>query len=181
MGPDSLAIDPVVLRGVAAALSVVLILGALVKLRDMELFRYAVDNYRLLPDALVPGFAWGFALSELAAGVGLLFPASQGWAAWLALAVLGLASAGVLINLSRGIDRIECGCGTGGQRISAGLVARNGVLAALVALCATDELPRALGLIDHFSVAGIALVLLALYASANQLLANQPLLKEIHS
>lgn len=181
MQPTLLAFDPVILRGAGAAISIVLILGALAKLRDIALFRYAVDNYRLLPDALVPAFAWSFALLELSAGVGLVFQASQGWAAWLALAVLGMASGAVLINLHRGIDRIECGCGTGGQRISSGLVARNAVLAALVALCAAGELPRALGLIDHFSVAGIALALLALYASANQLLANQPLLKEIHS
>ena len=173
--------DPVILRAVGAALSVILILGALVKLRDIELFRYAVENYRLLPAALVPAFAWGFALLELSAGAGLVIEPVRPGAALLGLIVLAMATGAVAFNLGRGLDRIECGCGTGGQRISWGLVGRNGVLFGALALSAGEEMPRQLAAFDYFSVAGIALALLALYACANQLLANQPFLKEIHS
>jgi len=173
--------DPVVLHGVSAALSIILILGGLSKLRDIELFRYAVENYRLLPAPTVLPFAWGFALAELLAGLGLVVEPLQFWAALLGLGVMAVATGGVAISLRRGLDRIECGCGSGGQRISWGLVGRNAVLAAAIALCAGDEAARPLAAFDYFSVAAIALALLALYACANQLLANQPFLKEIHS
>jgi hypothetical protein len=55
------------------------------------------------------------------------------------------------------------------------------VLSALIALGLGGEIPRQLATIDYLSVAGVALALLAIYACANQLLANQPFLKEIHS
>lgn len=181
MGASQFLFDPVIVRAVSAALSIILILGALTKLRDIDLFRYAVENYRLLPAALVLPFAWAFALLELLAGVGLVLQVTQAGAAVLALGVMAMATGAVALSLQRGLDRIECGCGTGGQRISWGLVGRNIVLSALIALCLGGEIPRELATIDYLSVAGVALALLAIYASANQLLANQPYLKEIHS
>lgn len=181
MGAATFLFDPVVIRAVGAALAVILILGALAKLRDLELFRYAVENYRLLPAGLVAPFARGFALAELAAGALLVVQAAQPAAALLALAVLAVATGAVVLSLQRGLDRIECGCGGNGQRISWGLVSRNLVLMAGIALTGAGELPRPLGAFDYCSVAGVALALLAIYACANQLLANQPFLKELHS
>lgn len=179
---DSLALfDPVIVHAATAAAAIVLIAGAIDKLRDLELFRYAVENYRLLGSKAAAVFAPLFAGAELIAGIGLVPDATRPFAMWLALAVMLAATGGVAINLLRGLDRIECGCGTGGQRISWGLVGRNVGLCGAIALAAADELPRQLGLLDYFSVAGAILALLALYASANQLLANQPLLKELQS
>lgn len=181
MGTATFFFDPVIVRAVGASLAVILILGALAKLRDLELFRYAVENYRLLPAGLVAPFARAFALLELAAGMLLVVQAAQTVAAWLAFGLLAVATGAVMLSLQRGLDRIECGCGGNGQRISWGLVGRNAVLAAGLVLVGLGELPRPLGTFDYCSVAGIALALLGLYACANQLLANQPLLKEIHS
>ncbi|WP_265945073.1 MauE/DoxX family redox-associated membrane protein [Dechloromonas sp. A34] len=67
-------LDPVVTRAIGATLSIVLLFGALQKLRDPVVFAGAVENYRLLPDALLPVAAHGLPLLELAAGVLLLFP-----------------------------------------------------------------------------------------------------------
>lgn len=181
MNPAQILFDPVVVHAASAAMAIVLITGALTKLRDIELFRHAVDNYGLLGESAAALFARLFPWLELAAGLALLPEATRPWGALLALGVIGVATAGVAVTLLRGVDRIECGCGTGGQRISWGLVARNGVLAACLALAAAEELPRSLGPVDYLSVAGSVLLLLALYASANQLLANQPLLKELQS
>lgn len=181
MNPAHVLFDPVVVHAAAAAMAVILITGALAKLRDLELFRYAVDNYGLLAGNASALFAPLYAGTELAAGVALLVEPARPLGLALALAVLALASGAVALNLLRGRDRIECGCGTGGQRISWGLVVRNLALAAAVFVAAAAELPRPLGAVDYFSVAGIVLALLALYASANQLLANQPLLKELQS
>lgn len=181
MGPADILLDPVVVHAAAATLAIVLIAGALAKLRDLELFRYAVDNYGLLGHRAGGLFAPAFAVAELLAGGALVFEPTRGFGTLLGLAVMALATGAVAISLLRGRDRIECGCGGAGQRISWGLVVRNLGLSAGLVLAAADELPRDLGPVDYFSVAGAILALLALYACANQLLANQPLLKELQS
>jgi len=181
MSTSLLLLDPVIVNAAAAAVGIVLIVGASDKLRDLELFRYAVENYRLLGTRGAALFAPLFAVCELFGGIGLVLESTRPFAAWLALAVMLAATGGVALNLLRGLDRIECGCGTGGQRISWGLVGRNVCLIGLIVLAAAGEQSRPLGPVDYFSVAGTVLALLAIYASANQLLANQPLLKELQS
>lgn len=173
--------DPVVVHAAAAAVGIILIVSALAKLRDLELFRYAVDNYGLLDGAAAALFARGFPLLELLAGLALIPDATRSFGVLLALAVLAVATGGVAVALLRGAGRIECGCGNGDQRISWALVGRNVGLAAVTALAAAKELPRSLGPVDYCSVAGAILALLVVYAAANQLLANQPLLKELQS
>lgn len=181
MGSDFLLLDPVIVHAAAAAVGIVLIAGSFDKLRDLEVFRYAVENYRLLGSRWAALFAPLFAGAELLAGAGLVFETTRPYAVWLAGAVMLLATGGVAVNLLRGQDRIECGCGTGGQRISWGLVARNFCLLAAIVLGAASETARPLGLLDYCSAAGAVLALLVIYASANQLLANQPFLKELQS
>lgn len=174
-------LDPVVVRAAGAAVSVVLLIGALSKLKDNETFLYAVENYGFLQPTQAALFARVFPLFELLAGVALLLAGIREIGLLLGLVVLAVATGGVTTKLLQGHDRIECGCGLGGQRISWGLVVRNIVLVALMVLGAQEGATRVLTLLDYFSVAALVLVLLAVYASANQLLANQPLLKEIHS
>lgn len=181
MGLTSFLFDPVVVHAAAAAMAIILITGALGKLRDLELFRYAVENYGLLNGASAVLFARVFPCMELLAGVALIVDATRSVGVVLGLAVMAVATGGVVINLLRGMGRIECGCGTGGQRISWSLVVRNLFLSAAILLAVADEVPRTLGAVDYFSVAGAILAVLVLYASANQLLANQPLLKELQS
>jgi hypothetical protein len=173
--------DPVIVHAAAAAVGIILIIGALGKLRDVELFRYAVENYGLLDGRLAAAFARGFPVFELLAGLALIPDATRPFGVVLALVVLAVATGGVALALLRGAGRIECGCGNGNQRISWSLVGRNVGLAAITTLAAADELPRSLGPVDYISVAGAILALLVVYAAANQLLANQPLLKELQS
>jgi hypothetical protein len=177
----ALLFDPVVVHATAAAMGIILILGALAKLRDIELFSYAVENYRLLNGSVAVLFARVFPLLELAAGILLVIETTRTIGMLLGLLTMALATAGVVISLLRGLTTIECGCGTGGQRISWGLVGRNVVLSLAIVLGASDGAARSLGVLDYFSAAGAILGLLALYACVNQLLANQPLLKELQS
>jgi len=177
----SLMLDPLVVRAVGAAMGVILIVSALAKLRDIELFRYAVENYRLLGGTASELFARIFPVVELLAGVLLVLEATRSVGMLLGLATMAVATAGVVLSLLRGLTSIECGCGTGGQRISWGLVARNCVLSLAIVLGASEGGARMLGLFDYFSLAAAVLGLLALYACVNQLLANQPLLKELQS
>ena len=181
MGPISMVLDPLLVHAVAAAMGIILIIGALAKLRDVELFRYAVENYRLLGSANSALFAWVFPLVELSAGILLVVESTRTVGMWLGLATLSVATGGVVLSLLRGLTSIECGCGTGGQRISWGLVGRNVVLSLAIVLGGNEGASRTLGALDYFSLVGAVLSLLALYACVNQLLANQPLLKELQS
>ena len=65
-------VDPVMGHAAAASVAVLFLLAALSKLRDIELFHAVLDNYQLLPSALVPVAARVLPTLELAAGVLLL-------------------------------------------------------------------------------------------------------------
>jgi len=173
--------DPLILRAFGAAMSVILIVGALGKLRDIEVFQYAVEDYRLLGSHSAAVFARVFPAAELLAGISLLLDWPHGLGMVLGLVVMAVATGGLVISLLRGLTTIECGCGTGGQRISWGLVMRNLCLSAAIVAGSGEGAVRQLSPIDYFSLTGAVLGLLALYACINQLLANQPLLKEIQS
>lgn len=180
---DALALDPVLARTCGAALAVILVLGAWQKLRDLAVFEASVELYRLLPESLVPLFARLFPVMEAVAGVALLFDTTRTAGLVLGLLVLGAATAGVAINVARGHTEIDCGCGgaEGHTRLSWALVVRNAVLLALLVLGAQAGGDRSLVWIDYLSVAGGTLMLLTLYAAANQLLANHPHLAQMRS
>lgn len=169
-------LDPVVTRAIGATLSIVLLSGALQKLRDPVVFAAAVENYRLLPEALVPVTARALPVVELAAGGLLLFPETCLWGGALALLLLVVVSTAVAINLGRGHTAIDCGCGgLSSQPLSWALVGRNAILIALVGVAVQESAGRTLVWADYFTVGGAVLALVGLYVSANQLMTNAPL------
>jgi len=169
-------LDPVVTRAVGAMLSIVLLAGAWQKFRDPEVFAGAVENYRLLPEALLPLAARGLPVLELAAGLLLLFPETAFLGGVLALLLLTTVTAAVAINLARGNANIDCGCGgLSSQPLSWSVVARNAVLMALVGLAVQEGAARTLVWADYFTVGGAVLALVGLYVSVNQLMTNAPL------
>ena len=60
MNAINLLTDAVVSHALGAALSVLLLVGACSKLRDLGLFRANLENYQLLPEGLVAPAAVGF-------------------------------------------------------------------------------------------------------------------------
>lgn len=178
---EALAIDPVIARSCSSALALILLHGAWHKLRDLALFEASVELYRLLPQALLTPFARSFPLLELLAAVGLLFEATRGAGALLALAVLGCATLAVAINVARGHTGIDCGCGgaDGATRLSTALVLRNLGLIALLAVGAQTGSARVAVWMDYLTVVAATLMLIALYAAGNQLLANHPRLSQL--
>ncbi|HET7774848.1 MAG TPA: MauE/DoxX family redox-associated membrane protein [Azospira sp.] len=170
------AVDPVFRHNLAAPLSVLLILGASQKLRDLPLFAAVVENYQILPAALSWPAAVLVAVAELLAGIGLPFLPWRAPAAALASLLLLLVTAAVAVNLWRGRDDIDCGCGGISRQpgLSWALVGRNGLLLLLLALTATGSPSRPLLWIDYFSVSAGTLALLALYSAGNLMLANTP-------
>lgn len=171
------------LRALALAIGLVLIAGAFDKLRDWQAFRAAVANYRVVPSLLVGAAALALPLAEVIAGVALLVDALRIAGAWLGVAVIGIATVGVAVNVLRGRTHIDCGCGgvEGRQRLSWALVTRNVVLVALLALGAQVPAPIVTGLAGNATLAIAALAFFALFAAASQLVANRPLLTELAS
>lgn len=167
--------DPVVTQALAAGLAAIFLLGALSKLREPLLFEAQLAGYALLPAPLLRPAAGLLMLWEAAAGATLL--AAPAWALAPVLALLAVVTGAVAINLLRGHREIDCGCGgLAGteQPLSWSLVARNAVLALAACGAVPAASTRPLAALDIATTAAAALGLLALYAAANQLMANAP-------
>lgn len=170
------ALDPVITRACGAALSIILLVGAWQKLRDLSAFEAAVANYRLLPAFATRPASLSLASMEALGGAMLLWEGTRALGAAMALALLVIVTGAVAINLARGLRDIDCGCGglSGEQALSWGLVARNVVLCLGVLAGCQEGAPRELVWIDYVTVCGATLALLGVYVAANQLMANRP-------
>lgn len=168
--------DPLFVYMAAASLAILLLIGAIDKLRHLDLFEGAVLAYRLLPANLSKPFAVLYVVAELGAAVLLLIPQVRIYGALLAVLVIAVATAGVALNLLRGHTDVACGCGNLEQQ-SAGLswwlVVRNAVLLSVVALFFIPQhllIERQLGWVDGVTFFGSTLAMLGLYFAANQLI-----------
>ena len=169
-------IDPVVAQVCSLAGAAVFLSGAYGKWRERELFAAAVEAYDLIPSVAVPTVSTLLIVVETAVGLALLLPVAMPHAQLGGLALLGLVTVAVVINLLRGRSEISCGCGgaSGDQQLSWGLVARNIVLALALLAAALPVEPRALVALDYATLVLGVLMLAGLYAAASQLLANHP-------
>ncbi|WP_051442904.1 MauE/DoxX family redox-associated membrane protein [Curvibacter gracilis] len=178
-------LDPVLSHAAAASLALVLLFGALTKLRDLSAFVMATEAYGLLPPVLVSPVAHALALSEAAAGLLLLPVSTRPLGAALALGVLGVASSAVALALRQGRS-IDCGCGGYGSRgsgltLSGALLWRNAALLGLGLAALAPLAPRPVGWADGLAACAAALFAIGLYAVTNQLLSNQPRLAELRN
>lgn len=99
-------------------------------------FRATLAEYRLLPERVGDVAAIALVIAEAVILIGLLVPVASQTAHWGAAALLGLYAVAMAINLLRGRDRIDCGCGGSGQSLSWGLIGRNAVLLVAAVLAA---------------------------------------------
>ena len=174
-------IDPILHRPVLAALAMVLLAGAVGKIRDLSGWYHAVEQFGLLTAGLIRPAGLFILTTEFASGLLLLLPFARVAGAVLAIILLVIVTTAMLANVLRGRTDINCGCGGLGvdQHLSWGVVCRNLILLACASLLLFPELPRAYSVVEQiFSVAG-ALALAGLYATANQILATQPRLSDL--
>jgi hypothetical protein len=117
------------------------LLGALVfaaavagKIKHRHELAGVVANYRLLPAPLAAFAAWIIVGLEALAALSLASGVWLAAGAMLAIALLAGFGLAMSVNLARGRHEIDCGCFQSGlrQRLSAALVARNFLLAALL-------------------------------------------------
>ncbi|WP_341668543.1 MauE/DoxX family redox-associated membrane protein [Alcaligenes sp. SDU_A2] len=167
--------DPILAYASVACLAVLMGLGALDKLRHFSLFEAAVGGYRLLPEVLLRPFSLVFVAGEALAAPLLLWPGSRQAGAALALAVLAVATLGIVLNLLQGRRDVDCGCsglGESSAGLSWWLVGRNTLLA-MLAVAGSGWLAqsaRELTWMDGLTFFGATLALLGLYHAANQLI-----------
>jgi uncharacterized membrane protein YphA (DoxX/SURF4 family) len=171
-----MTVDPALSALALVLLAAVFAAAALAKLKEVEMFAGVVEQYDLLPRALVRPFAYALPVVELGATLALLLPASRApAAALLILLLLGFAAA-MAINLVRGRSEIDCGCfiGVQKQRISWTLVARNLVLAGFGLTLLADATGRQLAALDWFTIVAGAASLLLLHEAIGRLFGLAP-------
>ncbi len=117
--------------------------AALPKLLDPVTFARDIDNYRMVPDALIGPLALMLPVAEIVIGMALLSGVYARGAALVAGAMLLGFAAGMIQAIARGIN-LDCGCF--GQfaeaQVSWWTVARNLVLFALtLAVSAGPDMP----------------------------------------
>lgn len=154
--------------------AVILALAAAYAMRDWPAFAIAVEQYRIGPAWTAPLAARLLPPLEMATALALPLPATGRIGATMGLVLMTLFSMAIAVNLARGRTTIECGCGGArGQRLSAGLVVRNLVLAGalVIAMQVSPGLPA--GGIMAISVGGATLTLVAIYFASNQLMVNR--------
>ncbi|MDQ0322733.1 hypothetical protein QO002_004939 [Pararhizobium capsulatum DSM 1112] len=141
------------------------------KASDFSTLTGYVADYQLLPEGLVEPVARLLIAAEIATVLLLVLPMTAGFAASLAILLLGTYAAGIAINIGRGRTRIECGCGGPDQPLSAALLVRNTLLAGIAAmvLMVTE---RPLGIAEAAVALGCGLMAWLIYAVIEQLLAN---------
>lgn len=130
--------DPLLEWTARLVLALVFAVSAWAKFRDLARFAGVVGNYQVLPERLVAPAAHAVPIVEAAVAAGLLADSTRAVAAGWALALLGAFSLAMLVNLARGRTGIDCGCFGGAlrQRLSWGLLGRNGGLAGAAVLAA---------------------------------------------
>ena len=174
-------IDPIFIIASALAIAVLLASAATHKLRAPARFRKQLADYQLLPDVLVRPIARLIPVIELVIAFALLVPVSRSWAALAAAGLLALYATAIGINLWRGRADIDCGCAgpDQAQPLRPVLLARNSALVALALLASVAPVARDLTLFDGFVTLAAAAVALLIYAAADGLLANSPLLLKL--
>jgi uncharacterized membrane protein len=156
MGLEALA-HPIFIVLATGSLVCVLLRGAAHKVFDFTWFAHTLAEYRILPAALAVPTAGLLLAAEAAVTLGLVLPQTRPFAAAGAVILLALYGAAIAINLLRGRNRIDCGCGGTGQGLSWFLVFRNALLAGLALVAAQAPVSADLGLIGWVTaLAGIA-------------------------
>lgn len=122
------------LRLVVAA---VFLVAALPKIADPASFATDIDNYRIVPDAMIGPIAVGLPLLEALVGVALVTGLHARGAAIVASGMLVLFAIGMVQAIVRNID-LDCGCfgHVVETRVSWLTVTRNAVLTCACALVA---------------------------------------------
>ena len=164
-------LDPAIVTIARLAIGGLLLYAAVHKLSHMLDFRLALGAYQLVPLWAVTPMAYGFALAETGLAVACLAQVPEAFLG--AFALLAIYTAAIAVNLARGMDSIDCGCGGPPQPLSFALVVRNALLLSACVAAASTAAVRELVWVDGLTIALGVGVLVLLYATMNQLLVSR--------
>ena len=177
-------IDAAIVSLISVFFTLLLLWASFHKFSDRLQFQGILAAYRLVPTPVLPIIALAIPLFELGLGLAWLTGIQLQLVATCTAVLLGIYTSSIAINLIRGNVEIDCGCGlssskhktAGYQKLSGGLVMRNGLLILLSLAVLLPSNARSLGFIDYASMAAACAVLFLVYAALNQLLANKQLI-----
>jgi hypothetical protein len=177
----ALAIDPAAIWIAATSIAIIFAASAALKLADLEQFRGALVNYRILPEPIAIAIAPIVPVAELAAAVAIALPQTRALGTALTVALLIAFTAAIAANLIRGRRHVDCGCFGAAlrQELSWWLVARNAALAVVAVVAADAGDGRVLARFDIVTIGFGAASIVLLYAAANYLLANAPAMRAL--
>jgi hypothetical protein len=162
--------DPVTVGTIVGALALVMFAAAWHKFSDSDVFAGALAAYRLVPQPAVPVVALALPAVEVLIGAGVLIPATRTWALIALASLVALYAFAIGINLWRGRQDIDCGCGGESHPLSWGLVLRNLILAAAALVASQPTMERSMDWIDAVTLVLGVLAFYAFYLMADELL-----------
>jgi len=169
----SISLDPVLSAVLRASLALLFGVAAAHKLRAPRAFAAVLAEYRLLPAAASLPLGIALAGAELALALALCVPPLAREAALAAALLLALYGAAIAIELARGIDLEDCGCGFGARPLEAGLLLRNALLVAAALAAALPTSARALGATDVLTIVAGTATSALVFAAADGLAARR--------
>lgn len=164
-------VPPLVAATATVFMALLFTRAALHKVFDFTAFTGFLADYELVPENAVRPVAILVALAELTVILTAIVPALHGVSAVLSAGLLLGYAAAMAINLRRGRDRIECGCGGAVQPLAWTLVWRNAALAAF-ALVGVGSSASGFGVTESAAVIIGGLTFFTAYLLADQILAN---------
>ncbi len=181
----SLGIDPVVQIAARVLLTLLFLGTAVHKLRDLRATSAITSSYLqgfgLPRSPVLAAFVTAVLVAAEFVAAGLCAAYPSGAAAGLVIGLLGAYALGMSVSIARGIAPEDCGCswaGTAGQPAGWPLVLRNLVLIAVALLLAPQAAARPLEFADYAGAFSLGLFAIAMYATADVLIANHGLLRE---
>ena len=166
-------IDPLTVLVLSTSLALLFFTAAMHKLNSSARFRAQLAAYELVPSAILPGLARAIPVAEMAVVFLILVPITRPWAGVLATSLLASYSVAMAINLLRGRDDIDCGCGGQPQMLSYWLLLRNAALIVGCFLLVIPDTGRALVWADFILLTLMVAVLSCPYLLVEQLVRNQ--------
>lgn len=175
------AIDPLLVVTAAGFTALLLARAALHKAGDFLAFTGTLSDYRVLPEwALSPATVL-LIVTEGAIAAGLLWSGTRPMAALAAAALLAFYAAMMAFPLSQGRTEISCGCGGPTDHLSASLLVRNALLAAIALVAAAPVADRALSWFDMVSLPLAVITLWFILEAAEQALQNAAYIRALQS
>ena len=165
-------IDPVVGLLIVAGLMALFLSASWHKWRALPEFEAVLVNYRLVPRPLARLLRSAVPALELLLALALASGPTRAAAAAAGAVLLLLYAMAIAINLHRDRRDLDCGCAAWNERrpIASWMVARNVLLAAMLAVSLAPWSARPLGAVDALTVGGGVVISALLYAAIDRTL-----------